>query len=78
MSHLSNPKVPEERLRALGLSSESRDAMPDEVRAAITRFAELASRELCGGRVLPGVSGVAVNLLGERTQLNAAKETAVG
>lgn len=48
--------------------------MSEDIRAAIARFAELASRELCEGDLLPGVSGVAVNLLSDRTQLNAALE----
>jgi hypothetical protein len=62
----------EGRLRALGLSSTSREALSPEARAAITRVAELAARELCAAQHLRGITGVAVNLLGDRTQLNAA------
>jgi class 3 adenylate cyclase len=68
---LSKPPTTETQLRALGLSSESFEALAPEMRSAIAGFARLGARELCGGQLLPGVTGVAVNLLGDRSQLNA-------
>lgn len=64
--------ITERDLRALGLSATSLDAIPPTTRSAIARGLEDAARELCATEGPAGaetVTGVAVNLLSDETQL---------